>query len=88
MLSSCQGYLLRDICDGGTSSDFTCRHGSTVRRNAASDQQCLEMEGSRGQRVLGAPLHAGGLMSDGSKTGSLEVEMLEVEMCFNTALSS
>ena len=56
--------------------------------NAASDQQCLEMEGSRGQRVLGAPLHAGGLMSDGSKTASLEVEMLEVEMCFNTALSS
>jgi len=27
-------------------------------------------------------------MSDGSKTASLEVEMLEVEMCFNTALSS
>jgi len=27
-------------------------------------------------------------MSDGSKTASLEVEMLEAEMCFNTALSS
>jgi len=32
MQSSCQQYLPWETCNGATSSDFTCRHGSTVRR--------------------------------------------------------
>ena len=50
--------------------------------NAAVRSAMSEMECSRGQRVLGAPSRAGGWMSDGSRTASLEMET-----GFNTALS-
>jgi hypothetical protein len=68
---------------GATSSESIVGHGSTVRREAPLDRSAMsEMDGSRGQRVLSAPVRVGGWSEDGLETASLVVGM-----DFNTALN-